>query len=53
MPTLREKFRGCVAATWVGSAMGASADGLHDAFTSRLSRTREWLGEMGAEDVIA
>ena len=27
MPTLREKFRGCVAATWVGSAMGAAVEG--------------------------
>ena len=27
MPTLREKFRGCIAATWVGSAMGAAVEG--------------------------
>ncbi|MHC5057768.1 MAG: ADP-ribosylglycohydrolase family protein, partial [Planctomycetota bacterium] len=25
--TLREKFRGCIAATWVGSAMGAAVEG--------------------------
>jgi hypothetical protein len=23
MVTLREKFRGCIAASWIGSAMGA------------------------------
>lgn len=27
MSTLREKFRGCIAASWVGSAMGAAVEG--------------------------
>lgn len=27
MVTLREKFRGCIAASWVGSAMGAAVEG--------------------------
>jgi len=27
MPTLRSKFRGCIAASWVGSAMGAAVEG--------------------------
>ena len=27
MPTLRDKFRGCIAASWVGSAMGAAVEG--------------------------
>ncbi len=27
MPTLREKFRGCIAASWIGSAMGAAVEG--------------------------
>jgi len=27
MITLREKFRGCIGATWVGSAMGAAVEG--------------------------
>ena len=27
MPTLCEKFRGCIAASWVGSAMGAPVEG--------------------------
>jgi len=26
-PTLREKFRGCIAASWIGSAMGAVVEG--------------------------
>jgi len=27
MPTLKDRFRGCVAASWVGSAMGAAVEG--------------------------
>jgi ADP-ribosylglycohydrolase len=27
MPTLGEKFRGCIAASWIGSAMGAAVEG--------------------------
>jgi ADP-ribosylglycohydrolase len=27
MATLREKFRGCIAGSWVGSAMGAAVEG--------------------------
>ena len=27
MVTLREKFRGCIAASWIGSAMGAAVEG--------------------------
>jgi len=27
MATVRDKFRGCIAATWVGSAMGAAVEG--------------------------
>ena len=27
MPTLRDKFTGCIAASWVGSAMGAAVEG--------------------------
>ncbi len=27
MPTLRDKFRGCIAASWIGSAMGAAVEG--------------------------
>ena len=27
MPTLGDKFRGCIAASWIGSAMGAAVEG--------------------------
>ncbi len=27
MPAIRDKFRGCIAASWVGSAMGAAVEG--------------------------
>ena len=27
MVTLKDKFRGCIAASWVGSAMGAAVEG--------------------------
>jgi ADP-ribosylglycohydrolase len=27
MPTLKDKFRGCIAASWIGSAMGAVVEG--------------------------
>ena len=27
MPTLKDKFRGCIAGSWIGSAMGAPPEG--------------------------
>ena len=43
MTTLREKFRGCIAASWVGSAMGAAVEGWS---AERISRTHGVLAEL-------
>ena len=41
--TLREKIRGCIAATWVGSAMGAAVEGW---MPDRIERTHGYLNQL-------
>jgi ADP-ribosylglycohydrolase len=43
MVTLQEKFRGCVAASWVGSAMGAAVEGWS---RERIAETHERLEKL-------
>jgi ADP-ribosylglycohydrolase len=43
MVTLRDKFRGCIAATWVGSAMGAAVEGWS---RQRIQETHGFLTEL-------
>jgi len=43
MPTLRDKFRGCIAGSWVGSAMGAPVEGWS---RERISQTHGFLDQL-------
>jgi len=68
MVTLRDKFLGCIGASWVGSAMGAAvadpytnsrrsmaatADGLFEAYMARRRRVQQYLDSMGDEAFLA
>ena len=43
MITLKERFRGCIAASWVGSAMGAAVEGW---LPERIKEEHGWLDEL-------
>lgn len=43
MPTIKDKFRGCIAATWTGSAMGAAVEGWP---TERVKETYGFLDKL-------
>ncbi len=43
MVTLREKFRGCIAGSWVGSAMGAAVEGWS---REKIARTHGFLDRL-------
>jgi len=65
MVTLRDKFLGCIAVSWAGEAMGATAEGAYTnnsrtidqtaegllgAFRARHRRLAEYVAIMGQEE---